>query len=117
MPESTNNTDRALVACSLWLHVGFVGAAALAAGLIQLFDGEANWLSALGLALSGGVLAAACWLRSRTVLERAERASAVAPVTSYMVERRTRDSRRLARNSATTTLSSSSTAFEAEARR
>ncbi|HSS70921.1 MAG TPA: hypothetical protein VLQ46_09755 [Casimicrobiaceae bacterium] len=68
MSELRNNTDRLLLTCSLWLHGGFVGAVAVAAGLIQLFDGEASAFSALVLALSGGVLAAACWHRARTVL-------------------------------------------------
>ena len=76
MPRRQNNTERALIACSLWLHIGFIGAAALAVGLLQLFDGEAKW-SSLALALSGGVLAAPSWRRARTVLEHAERSLAV----------------------------------------
>jgi hypothetical protein len=75
--EMQNNTQRALIACSLWLHIGFIGAATLAAGLLQLFDGEGKWLSALALAFSGGVVAAASWRRARTVLEHADRSSAV----------------------------------------
>jgi hypothetical protein len=78
MPELQKNAQRALVACSLWLNVGFIGTAALAAGLLQLFDGEATWLSALALAFSGGVLATASWRRGLSVLEHAEQASAVA---------------------------------------
>jgi hypothetical protein len=77
MPKLQNMTERALIACSLWLHIGFIGAAAMAVGLLQLFDGEATRLSALALAFSGGALAAASWGRGRTVLEHAERASAV----------------------------------------
>jgi hypothetical protein len=77
MPESHRNTDRALVASSLWLHVGFVGACALAAGLIQLFDGQTTWLSALSLGFCGGALATAGWRRGRSILDRAERMSAV----------------------------------------
>ena len=78
MPESKNKMDRALVASSLWLHVGFIGACALAAGLIQLFDGETTWLSALSLGFCGGALAVAGWRRGRSILERAERISVVA---------------------------------------
>jgi hypothetical protein len=78
MPEFQNNTDRALFACKLWLHIGFIGATALAAGLLQLFDGEGKWLWALALALFGSVLAAASWRRAVTVLEGAEWASTVA---------------------------------------
>jgi len=77
MPDRQTNTERARIACSLWLHIGFIGATALAVGLLQLFDGEAKWSSALALALSGGVLAAASWRRARTVLEHAERSSDV----------------------------------------
>lgn len=78
MPESQNNTDRALLQCRLWLHIGFIGATAVAAGLLQLFDGEDKWLPALLLALFGGVLAAASWRRAVTVLEDAEWPSTVA---------------------------------------
>jgi len=77
MADVQNSTERALIACSLWLQIGFIGAPALAAGSLQLFGGETKWLSALALALSGGVLAAASWRRARTVLEHAERSSAV----------------------------------------
>ena len=68
-----DKSQRALVACSLWLHIGFIGAAALAVGVLQLFAGEARWPFALALAFSGGVLAAASWRRGLTVLERADR--------------------------------------------
>ena len=78
MPQLQNNIERALIVCSLWLHIGFIGAAALAVGLLQLFDGEPERLSLLALVFSGGVLAAASWRRARTVLEHAERTSAVA---------------------------------------
>ena len=77
MPELQNNTERALVVSSLWLYSGFVGATALAAGLLELFDGEpSRW--ALGMAFFGGALAAASWRRARTILEQAERVSAIA---------------------------------------
>jgi len=77
MPDIQSTSEPALVACSLWLHIGFIGAALLAVGLLQLFGGETKWLSALALAFSGGVVAAASWRRARTVLEHAERSSAV----------------------------------------
>ena len=76
LAELQRDADRPLVACSLWLHVGFIGVAALAVGLLQLFDGEATWLSALALAISGAALAAASWRQARTVLADAGRASA-----------------------------------------
>lgn len=79
MLRSQSTIDRAVVACGIWLHVGYISAVATAAGLIQLFATEASWLSALLLVFSGGMLAAACWCRARAVLEHAERAPAVAP--------------------------------------
>ena len=81
MPELRRNIDpidRAVVVCNVWLHTGYIGAVAAAAGLFQLFDPGTSWLAALTLAASGGVLAAASWHRGRTVLEDAERAQAVA---------------------------------------
>lgn len=81
MPEPRRNIDpidRAVVVCSVWLHTGYIGAVAAAAGLIQLFDPGTSWLAALALAISGGVLATACWHRGRTALEDGERAQAVA---------------------------------------
>ena len=70
MPDKSNNTERALIACSVWLHLGFIGAAASAAGLLELVDG--TWLSGLALIVSGGVLAAMSWRRARKVLQTAE---------------------------------------------
>lgn len=78
MAQLESSTQRALIASSLWLHVGFVGASVLAVGLLQLFDGEANWPSALALSLFGSLLAAAAWRRGLTVLQNAEPASAAA---------------------------------------
>jgi hypothetical protein len=66
---SRRSTARALVDCSLFLYVGFIGVAALGAGLLQLFDGDANRHSALLLAVCGPVLAATSWHRARSALE------------------------------------------------
>jgi hypothetical protein len=66
-----------VVECGLWLRIGFIGASALAAGLLQLFDGEVKPMSALALAVGGGVLAAVSWWRARTVLAIVDRTSAV----------------------------------------
>jgi hypothetical protein len=77
-PERGTDIDRAVVACGLWLHTGFIGAVAVAAGLIEMLDSDASGLSALALIVSGGVLAAASWRRGRTVLEDAERAKTAA---------------------------------------
>ncbi len=76
MTELQKGAERSLVSCSLWLHIGFIGASALAAGLIRLSAGNAGALSALALAISGGVLALASWRRGRTVLDSGERAAA-----------------------------------------
>jgi hypothetical protein len=78
MPESPNNSNRALVASSLWLHLALIGATALAAGLLQFFDGDPRLPWSPMVALFGGVLALASWRRGFAVLEQAERASAVA---------------------------------------
>jgi hypothetical protein len=78
MSESQNNTRGAPFVYGLWLHIGYVGTVALAAGLLQVLDGESPWLSALALVFFGGVLAAASWCRSLIALEYAEPASAVA---------------------------------------
>src|SRR5438045_9283115 len=77
-PEPRKDIDRAVVVCSVWLHTGYIGVVAVAAGLIELFDPGASTLAALALAFSGGVLAAASWPRARAVLEDAERAPAAA---------------------------------------
>jgi hypothetical protein len=78
MAQLESSTHRALIASSLWLHIGLIGASVLAVGLLQLFDGEANWPSPLALAFFGSLLAAATWRRGLTVLSNAERASAAA---------------------------------------
>lgn len=76
-PELRRKARRALVACGLWLRIGFVGASAVAVGLLLLFDGEVAPLLALALAVGGGVLAAASWWRAATVLDVADGAAAV----------------------------------------
>jgi hypothetical protein len=72
MSDLRTHDERAHVACAIWLHSGFIGASVCAVGLFQLFDGETKWYSALALALLGGVLAAASWRRSHTVLDQGE---------------------------------------------
>jgi hypothetical protein len=77
MPKLQNNTERALVACSLWLHIGFIGASALAVGLHQLFDGERGgrlrwpWLSS-GVCWRQRV-GAVVWLSSNVPTETCRR--------------------------------------------
>ena len=54
MPELDGPAGRALLACGLWMRLGFVGASAVAVGVIQLFGNEASPLSALALAVGRG---------------------------------------------------------------
>jgi hypothetical protein len=77
MPETKIKTDRALFTCGLLLHAGYVGAVIVAAGLIQLFAGDATWPSALALILFGGSLALGSWRRAWTVVEVANRVPAI----------------------------------------
>jgi hypothetical protein len=78
--DVTARADRGprLIACSLWLYLGFVGASALAAGWVHLIDGGANAPWAWTLTVAAAVLAVVRWRRGRAVLERNERASRVA---------------------------------------
>jgi len=78
MTDRRSSVDRALMACSLWLHIGFIGATGAAAGMILLLNGEARPPVALSVTLAGAVLAAACWRRSLAVLRRSERVAAAA---------------------------------------
>ena len=80
--ESPNNNSRALVASSLWLHIGLIGATALAAGLLRWFDGDPRLPWSPLVALFGGLLAVASFRRGFAALEQAERESAVATDTS-----------------------------------
>jgi hypothetical protein len=54
--------DGAVVASSLWLYLGFIGAAAFGGGLILLFDGHTSGALALAIAIFGASLAPASWL-------------------------------------------------------
>ena len=54
--------DGAVMASSLWLYLGFIGAAAFGGGLILLFDRHANGALALAIAIFGASLAPASWL-------------------------------------------------------
>ena len=63
-----------LLASSMWLYLGFVGAALFGAGLVALFDGAPHFI-AVALAIAGAVAAPLCWLRARMAIERAPRRS------------------------------------------
>ena len=76
-PGSGTGADRALFASSLWLRVGFIGASAVATGLLGVMDAESSSPTALALIFFGAVLAVAGWRRGRSVLELLERSDAV----------------------------------------
>lgn len=69
-PAPRSKTGRALLACGLWLRVGYFGASATIVGLIQLFGGETTPLSPLALTLGGAVLAVVGWRRAYSAVER-----------------------------------------------
>jgi len=56
-------------AFGMWLRVGFIGASAVAVGLIHLFSTEAQSLPALALTSGGLVLALFGWHRARRALD------------------------------------------------
>ena len=58
-----------LVACGLWLRAGFVGASALAGGVVALFTREGNPFSMTAIALLGGALAVVGWRRARHLMD------------------------------------------------
>jgi hypothetical protein len=69
-PKFAKDPGRALLACALWLHVGFVGALSAAAGVVLLLSGDTAALPALCVAGFGGAIALLGWRRGRSVLER-----------------------------------------------
>jgi hypothetical protein len=62
--------DWLLVASGLWLRAGFVGASALASGLVALFNGAAIPAFALAAIVGGGALGAFAFRRARRLLNR-----------------------------------------------
>ncbi len=56
-----SGVDRALLACSVWLYLGFIGAAAFGGGLILLFEAQANAALALAIVIFGAFLAPVSW--------------------------------------------------------
>jgi len=75
-----HENERALVACSVWLRMGFIFGSVAAGGLLALVGGDADGLSAAALAFLGGVLAAASWRHARTLLGDSEGVSTVAGI-------------------------------------
>ena len=58
-----------LLASSMWLYLGFIGAALFGGGLVALYDGAPH-VVALALAIGGAVAAPVCWLRARIAVDR-----------------------------------------------
>ena len=71
-----NEAGPGVVAFGMWLRVGFVGASAVAVGLIHLFGGEVKLLSALALTAGGLALAFFSWRRARMALDGMDDAAA-----------------------------------------
>jgi len=74
--ELRSEAGRALVASSLWLRVGFVGACTLAVAVMLLWSGQAKPMFALASALAGGLLVIFAWRRAWTILDRADASAA-----------------------------------------
>jgi len=79
--DLSKSARHALVESGLWLRIGFIGASGVAAGIIQLLGAEAKPISALALAVGGGVLAVLSWRRARIVIESADQATPIVPST------------------------------------
>ena len=69
-PELRGKTPWPLVASSLWLRLGFVGAVGAVVALVELYQGEADVLAALAWIFGGTWLAAASWRRAKVLLDR-----------------------------------------------
>jgi hypothetical protein len=70
MPELHGPARRALLACGLWMRLGFVGASAVAVGVIQLFGNEVSPLTALALVVGGAAVAVVGWRRAHAALSK-----------------------------------------------
>ena len=74
-PASRPQVGRAVVVCGLWMRVTFIGASAVAVGVMQLFDGEVTLVTALALTVVGGLLTAFSLRRARAALDAADAGS------------------------------------------
>ena len=64
-----SKTGRALAKNGVWTIAGFVGANTFVIGLLSLFHGDMSLLSALALALAGGLLTTFAWRSAYRVLD------------------------------------------------
>ena len=69
LPESGTKPGHEWMVSGLWMNIGFIGASALATGVLQLLHGNARLGWVFVLAVGGGALAAFSWWRAQTVLE------------------------------------------------
>jgi len=69
----------ALTRNGIWTIAGFIGVNMLVVGLLSLIHGEAGPLSALALALAGGLLAMFAWRSAYRVLDRIDATDAATP--------------------------------------
>ena len=69
-PELHGPTGRALLACGLWMRLGFVGASAVAVRVIRLFGNDVSPLTALALAVGGAAVAVVSWRRAHAALSK-----------------------------------------------
>jgi len=67
---NTRSAATRLVECSIWLRVTFIGLSALAAGIMQLVNGDVTKTSAAALAIGGAALGAISAWRGRTLLRQ-----------------------------------------------
>ena len=63
---------RALVICSIWLQVGYLGAATVAIGLLKALMEDGNLVPGLVQAFSGAFLMACCWRRAWSIMQRGQ---------------------------------------------
>jgi len=71
-PASRPPIGRGAVVCGLWLRVALIGASAFVVGVLQMFGGEMKLLTALALAVVGGLLTAFSARRARHALDVAD---------------------------------------------
>ena len=74
--ESGGRSGHPWMVSGLWMNIGFIGASALATGVLQLFHGDARLGWVFALAFGGSALAVFGWRRARIVLEADDGASA-----------------------------------------
>jgi len=81
-PTSRPQIGRGAVVCGLWLRVAFIGASAVAVGVMQLLGGEMKLVPALALTLVGGLLTAFSVRSARGALDAADDAASTLVVSA-----------------------------------